>query len=192
GPRTRSPPRRRGRRCRRPACRPARRAPAGRARSRRDRALAHALESSRDYTTVTIRVDADRLRDDFDALAAIGTTPDGGVERLALTDADLEARAWFASRAEAAGLETSVDTAGNQSAILPGRSPGAPTLLLGSHLDTVPNGGRFDGALGVLAALEVLRVVNDERLELHVALEAIDFTDGEGTLVGLLGSFAVA
>jgi N-carbamoyl-L-amino-acid hydrolase len=68
---------------------------------------------------------------------------------------------------------------------------GARTVLLGSHLDSVPDGGRFDGALGVVAALEVLRTVRDAGLELPVTLEAIDFTDEDGTLVGLLGSLAV-
>ncbi len=72
------------------------------------------------------------------------------------------------------------------------RPDGAPTLLLGSHLDSVPNGGRYDGALGVLAALEVLRVVQEAGLRLPYHLEAIDFTDEEGTLVGLLGSAALA
>ena len=66
------------------------------------------------------------------------------------------------------------------------------TLLLGSHLDSVPNGGRFDGALGVMAALEVLRTVKENGIKLRVNLEAIDFTDEEGTLVGLLGSAALA
>ena len=112
-----------------------------------------------------IRVDAERLRRDFDALAAIGSTLADGVERIALTPAHLEARAWFLHRAADAGLDTSVDAAGNHSAILRG-ARGAQTLLLGSHLDTVPNGGRYDGALGVVAALEVLRVVQEARLEL--------------------------
>ena len=66
------------------------------------------------------------------------------------------------------------------------------TLLLGSHLDSVPNGGRFDGALGVIAAFEVLRTIKENRIKLNVNLEAIDFTDEEGTLVGLLGSAALA
>jgi hydantoinase/carbamoylase family amidase len=66
------------------------------------------------------------------------------------------------------------------------------TLLLGSHLDSVPNGGRFDGALGVMAAFEVLRTIKDAGLNLRLNLEAIDFTDEEGTLVGLLGSAALA
>jgi N-carbamoyl-L-amino-acid hydrolase len=79
--------------------------------------------------------------------------------------------------------------------VLPARrAAGSPrrTLLLGSHLDSVPNGGRFDGALGVVAALEALRVVQESGLDLPVDLEAIDFTDEEGTLVGLLGSSALA
>jgi N-carbamoyl-L-amino-acid hydrolase len=138
-----------------------------------------------------LRVDADRLRADFEALAAIGATADGGVDRPALGPVHLAARAWFLERARAAGLETRVDAAGNHSAVLPG-APGARTLLLGSHLDSVPNGGRFDGALGVVAALEVLRTVQDAGLRPTVTLEAIDFTDEEGTLVGLLGSHAVA
>jgi N-carbamoyl-L-amino-acid hydrolase len=143
--------------------------------------------TSAQYTSV--RVDEARLREDFGALAAIGATPEGGVHRPALEAAHLEARRWFLARAREAGLETSVDVAGNHSAILRG---GGPTLLLGSHLDSVPHGGRYDGALGVLAALEVLRAVADARMELPVTLEAIDFTDEEGTLVGLLGSLAVA
>src|SRR5215475_8469101 len=138
-----------------------------------------------------LRVDADRLRADFDALAAIGATPEGGVHRPALGEANLAARAWFLERASAAGLETRVDAAGNHSAVLPTEVLGGPTLLLGSHLDSVPNGGRFDGALGVVAALHVLRAVQDAGLRLPVALEAIDFTDEEGTLVGLLGSGAL-
>jgi N-carbamoyl-L-amino-acid hydrolase len=139
-----------------------------------------------------IAVDAERLRSDFDELASIGATADGGVRRTTFSDAHLAARAWFCERAAAAGLETRIDAAGNHSAVLPAGSHGARTLLLGSHLDTVPTGGRYDGALGVLAALEVLRAVKDAGLGLPVSLEAADFTDEEGALVGLLGSWAVA
>ncbi len=85
-----------------------------------------------------------------------------------------------------------MDGAGNHSALLRCGPAGARRLLLGSHLDSVPHGGRFDGALGVLAALEALRVVQEHNLSLPVDLEAIDFTDEEGTLVGLLGSAALA
>src|SRR2546423_1878530 len=133
------------------------------------------------------------MREDFDALAAIGATAAGGVDRPSLGDAHLAARAWFLDRAAAEGLETRVDAAGNHSAILRARAPSpAPTLLLGSHLDSVPNGGRYDGALGVVAALHVLLAVRKAGTPLPVTLEAIDFTDEEGPLDGLLGSEALA
>jgi N-carbamoyl-L-amino-acid hydrolase len=139
-----------------------------------------------------ILVDGARLRHDFLALAEIGRLPAGGLSRTTFSDAHLEARAWFHRRAREAGLETRVDAAGNHSAVLPAASPNSRTLLLGSHLDTVPVAGRYDGGLGVLAALEVLRTVKAAGLALPVTLEAIDFTDEEGSLVGLLGSFALA
>jgi len=141
---------------------------------------------------MTLLVNPDRFKSDFDSLAQIGATGDGGVNRPALSEAHLAARRWFLARAAEAGLETQVDSAGNHSAILRSSThPHAHTLLLGSHLDSVPNGGRYDGALGVVAALEAVRTVKDADLPLPVHLEAIDFTDEEGTLVGLLGSRAI-
>jgi N-carbamoyl-L-amino-acid hydrolase len=137
-----------------------------------------------------IEVDPKRLGADFEALSAIGATAGGGVSRTTFSDAHFAARAWFLERVAAAGLETRIDAAGNHSAVLPGLV-GDRVLLLGSHLDSVPNGGRFDGALGVLAALEVLRTVRESGARLPITLEAIDFTDEEATLVGLLGSYAL-
>ena len=138
-------------------------------------------------------VNPDRLRADFDALACFGATPDGGIRRTTFSEAHLAARAWFLDRARDAGLDTNIDSAANHSAILPaGSRRGAKTLLLGSHLDSVRQAGRYDGALGVLCAIEVLRAVKDASLDLPVTLEAIDFTDEEGTLVGTLGSWALA
>ena len=145
-----------------------------------------------DINLTSLRINPDRFRADFEALALIGATSDGGVHRPALGDAHLAARAWFQGRIEAAGLDFRSDGAGNHSAALACGPAGAPTLLLGSHLDSVPYGGRFDGPLGVLAALEVLRTVQDAGVSLPVNLEAIDFTDEEGTLVGELGSGALA
>jgi N-carbamoyl-L-amino-acid hydrolase len=139
-----------------------------------------------------LRVNADRLRADFEALSAIGATDGGGVERPALSPEHLRARKWFKERVLAAGLEFQMDGAGNHSAILHSADPEARSFLLGSHLDSVPDGGRYDGALGVLAALEVIRTVKEAGLNLPVHLEAIDFTDEEGTLVGLLGSAALS
>ena len=141
---------------------------------------------------MTLFINSDRFKEDFDTLAQIGSTGDGGVHRPALSSANLEARQWFLARAAEAGLETHVDSAGNHSAILRSLDPNARTLLLGSHTDSVPNGGRFDGALGIVAALEVLRILKESEIRLPVQLEAIDFTDEEGTLVGFLGSAAVA
>ncbi|HLO31902.1 MAG TPA: Zn-dependent hydrolase [Anaerolineales bacterium] len=146
---------------------------------------------------------------------------EGGVHRPTFSEAHLAARRWFREQIEKAGLEFRTDGAGNHSAILPviARSEATKqssaqyeiaslqdasqsgqrtllamthTLLLGSHLDSVPNGGRFDGALGVMAAFEVLRTIKEAGIGLRVNLEAIDFTDEEGTLVGLLGSAALA
>ncbi len=139
-----------------------------------------------------LRVNSERMRQDFDALAKIGATGDGGVNRPSLSEAHLAARAWLRSRIEASGLEFRLDGAGNHSAFLPCGGEGARTLLIGSHLDSVPYGGRFDGPLGVLAGMEVLRVVKESGLRLPFHLEAIDFTDEEGTLVGELGSAALA
>jgi N-carbamoyl-L-amino-acid hydrolase len=143
---------------------------------------------------ISLRVNNDRLKTDFNTLAMIGSTSDGGVHRPALSDAHLAARTWFGKQIEAAGLELRIDEAGNHSAFLACGPPGAATMILGSHLDSVPNGGRYDGALGVLAALEALRVIRDvweSGATLQYHLEAIDFTDEEGTLVGLLGSNAI-
>lgn len=137
------------------------------------------------------RIDPDRMLTAFDELAMIGSTRDGGVNRPALSEAHLAVRAAFREQVRNAGLEFRTDGAGNHSAYLACGPAGAPVLLLGSHLDSVPDGGRFDGALGVMAALEVLRTVRDAGLPLRFNLEAIDFTDEEGTLVGLLGSSAL-
>lgn len=137
-------------------------------------------------------INADRFRAEFDALAEFGATPAGGVNRPCWSEAHLQAQKWWLGRAVAAGLHISVDPAGNASAVLRSSRPNARTLLLGSHTDSVPNGGRFDGALGVLAALEAARTLAEARADLPVHVEVIDFADEEGTLVGLLGSRALA
>jgi len=142
-------------------------------------------------TLSALRVNAERFRASFDALAAIGATPDGGVHRPALSEAHLQARHWYLKQAELAGLEARLDGAGNHSALLRCGSVGGPTLLMGSHLDSVPRGGRFDGALGVTAAFEVLQVVKEAGISLGAHLEAVDFTDEEGHFAGLLGSLAL-
>lgn len=132
------------------------------------------------------------MRAEFDVLARIGATAEGGVTRMALSTEDLLARNWFAECIEDSGLQLKDDDAGNLSAVLPGSHADARTLLIGSHLDSVPNGGRFDGSVGILAGLECLRTVREAGLQLPVHLEVIDMTDDEGCWKGLFGARALA
>ncbi len=124
----------------------------------------------------------DRLRD----LAAIGATAagGGGVTRPAYTDDDLKAREVVRGWMREAGLSVRVDTAGNTFARLEGRDPALPPIVIGSHTDTVPDGGRYDGALGVLAALEVARTLGASGERLRHPLEVVDFQNEEGGIVG--------
>ena len=133
------------------------------------------------------RINFARLRADLEALGRIGRTPAGGVTRPSFSDADVEARRWFLGRLREAGLEARVDGAGN---IFARSADGDRTVLLGSHLDSVPNGGMFDGALGTLAALEALRVVRERGLRPQRPFELVAFTDEEGAFGGFFGSYA--
>ncbi len=139
-----------------------------------------------------LRVNTDRMLASFIHLASIGATGDGGVSRVTFSEEHLAARKWLQNEMESSGFEFRMDGAGNHSAFLSCAVQDAPTLLFGSHLDSVPNGGCFDGALGVMAALEVLRTVKESRITPKLNLEAIDFTDEEGTHLSLLGSSALA
>jgi len=139
-----------------------------------------------------LRVNPDRMLGAFNQLALFGATGDGGVNRPTFSEAHLAARKWFREQIEGSGFEFKIDGAGNHSAVLTFERSNIKTLLLGSHLDSVPKGGRFDGALGVMAALEVLRTVKENGINLKLNLEAIDFTDEEGTHLSLFGSSALA
>jgi N-carbamoyl-L-amino-acid hydrolase len=141
--------------------------------------------------TDNLRINSDSMLAMFNELAAIGATEKGGVHRPTFSEAHIAARKWFQEQVERSGLIFNIDGAGNHSAVLEGETS-EETLLLGSHLDSVPDGGRFDGALGVIAALEVLKTLRENGIRPRVRLEAIDFTDEEGTLVGFLGSAALA
>jgi N-carbamoyl-L-amino-acid hydrolase len=137
---------------------------------------------------MNIRVNIERLKHDLDELGRIGRDEFGGVSRPSFSPADLEARAWLRKKIEEAGLLYRQDGAGNQF----GRLGGAgKTVMAGSHIDTVPNGGMFDGTAGVLAALEAARRIVEEKVPLQKAFEIASFTDEEGNLVGdFLGSRA--
>ncbi len=135
-----------------------------------------------------IRIDMPRLKRDLEELGRIGRDERGGVSRPSFSAADLEARAWLKKSIEEAGLCYRQDGAGNQFGRL---ECAGKTVMAGSHIDTVPNGGLFDGAVGVLAALEAVRRIREEKIPLVKALEVASFTDEEGNLVGdFLGSRA--
>ncbi|MGZ5499325.1 MAG: M20/M25/M40 family metallo-hydrolase, partial [Candidatus Aminicenantales bacterium] len=135
-----------------------------------------------------IRIDNERLKRDLEELGRIGRDDHGGVSRPSFSAADLEARGWLEKKIEEAGLCYRQDGAGNQFGRL---ECAGKTIMAGSHIDTVPNGGMFDGAAGVLAALEAARRIIEEKAPLTKALEIASFTDEEGNLVGdFLGSRA--
>jgi len=136
------------------------------------------------------RIDGQRLWDSLMGFAAIGATPKGGVRRLTLTDVDRQGRQKFRTECEQAGLTVRVDEIGNMFARRPGRDPSRLPVLFGSHLDTQPSGGKFDGALGVLAGLEVMRSLNDLGIVTEAPVELINWTDEEGSRFGhsLMGS----
>jgi N-carbamoyl-L-amino-acid hydrolase len=136
-----------------------------------------------------LTVDGHRLLADLGRLAQLGAADSGGVSRVAYGDADLAARDLVRAWMRDAGLAVRVDAAGNSFGRRDGPTPSLAPILIGSHTDTVPDGGRFDGALGVLAALEVARTLRDRRIELAHPLEVVDFQNEEG---GLIGSKIVA
>jgi N-carbamoyl-L-amino-acid hydrolase len=137
-----------------------------------------------------LRIDLERLRQDVEALAAIGHDPSGGISRPAWSPAHEDARAWLVGRLGDAGLAPRVDPAGNILGRLGAETP-APAVMTGSHIDTVPRGGPLDGALGVLAGLECLRTLAAARVRLARALEVAAFSDEEGRFYGLFGSRAL-
>lgn len=127
---------------------------------------------------------ADRIGADIDALAEL-TEPGRPWTRRAFTPKFAEGRAWLENAMQAAGAVTQVDAAGNLVATIPGRRPELGTIMLGSHSDTVPDGGRFDGVAGVIAAIEVARALHDRDLVLDHTIEVVDFLAEEVSIFGV-------
>ena len=136
------------------------------------------------------RIDGTRLWDGLMRMAEVGATAKGGVRRLALTQTDAQGRALFRGWCEQAGLAVRTDMMGNMFARRPGRDPARAPVLFGSHLDSQPTGGKFDGALGVMAGLELMRSLNDFNIVTEAPLELVNWTDEEGSRFGhsLMGS----
>jgi len=125
-------------------------------------------------------IDRDRQWRSLMEMAEIGATPAGGVCRLALTDEDKQSRDLFVKWAEDAGCEVRVDRVGNIFARRAGTDPDAAPVVTGSHLDSQPLGGKFDGPYGVLAGLEVVRALNDAGTETRAPIDIVCWTDEEG------------
>ncbi|MCH8619213.1 Zn-dependent hydrolase [Undibacterium sp. TS12] len=128
-----------------------------------------------------LRINGDRLWASLMELAQIGATPKGGVKRLALTDLDKQGRDLVVSWAKQAGLTVTIDQIGNVFMRRAGKNPALPPIMSGSHIDTQPTGGKFDGNYGVLAALEVVRTLNDHNIETEAPIEVAFWTNEEGS-----------
>ena len=128
-----------------------------------------------------LKINGDRLWSSLMEMAKIGATPKGGVKRLTLTDLDLEGRNLFKSWCEDIGCTVAVDKMGNMFGRREGTEPDLPPVMIGSHLDSQPTGGKFDGPLGVLSALEVLRTLEDLDIKTRHPIEVVNFTNEEGS-----------
>ena len=126
-------------------------------------------------------INRDRLWQSLMDLARLGATAKGGVCRLALTDLDRQARDLFVQWCEAAGCSVTVDAIGNIFARRAGRNPALPPVMTGSHIDTQPTGGKFDGCYGVMAGLEVIRTLNDLQIQTQAPIEVVVWTNEEGS-----------
>ena len=134
-----------------------------------------------------LRVDGDRLNASLDALGRIGRRDDGGIYRVAYSDADLEARVYTMELMRAAGLDVSIDAVGNILGARPGTVPGLPPILFGSHIDSVPRGGNYDGPVGSLSAIEVARTLHEAGRHTRHPLLVTIWADEEGGLTGSRG-----
>jgi len=135
-----------------------------------------------------MKIDIERLKGDIESLSQIGRDPKGGITRPSYSKTALEAQEWLKEKIKGAGLLLRQDGAGNIFGRLEGEGK---TIMVGSHIDTVINGGMFDGSVGVLSALECLRRIKEEGLSFTKPLELASFVDEEGNLVGdFLGSRA--
>jgi N-carbamoyl-L-amino-acid hydrolase len=131
-----------------------------------------------------LRANPARLEQRIEKLAEYGKTPQGGVDRVAFSAADIESRRYILSMMKEAGLKTRIDAAGNIIGYRAGTEPSLPPIVFGSHTDTVPDGGKFDGAVGVLGAIECAQVLAENSVPTRHPLEVVVFTDEEGGLIG--------
>jgi N-carbamoyl-L-amino-acid hydrolase len=128
-----------------------------------------------------MRVNGKRLQSTLEQMAKIGGTPGGGVQRLALSDEDKEARDLFVRWLKESGCRITIDEMGNIFGLRPGRNKVLAPVMSGSHIDSQPKGGRFDGILGVMGALEVLRTLHENDVQTERPMVIVDWTNEEGS-----------
>jgi N-carbamoyl-L-amino-acid hydrolase len=131
-----------------------------------------------------LRVDQDRIERRIHELSEFGRNPDGGVSRVSFSDADIAGRRYVMGLMQEAGLSTMIDAAGNIIGHREGSVPDLPPILFGSHIDSVPHGGNYDGDVGVIAAIECAQILHERDVATRHPLEVIVFSDEEGGLVG--------
>ena len=131
-----------------------------------------------------IRANPERMEQRIKTLGEFGTNPEGGVSRVAFSDADLAGRAYVMDLMREAGLSVRVDTAGNIIGRREGSEAGLPVIMFGSHIDSVPGGGNYDGDVGVIGAIEVVQILKENGISTRHPLEVVSFTDEEGGLTG--------
>ena len=139
------------------------------------------MNSSTAIDIAKLRINGERLWDSLMALAQIGATPKGGVCRLTLTDLDKQGRDLVLKWAREAGLTVTIDKIGNGFMRRAGRNNALPPIVTGSHIDTQPTGGKFDGNYGVLAGIEVVRTLNDHGITTEAPIEVAFWTNEEGS-----------
>jgi N-carbamoyl-L-amino-acid hydrolase len=132
-------------------------------------------------TLGNLAIDSSRLWATIEETAKIGGTAKGGINRLTLTDLDRDVRDWFRAACERAGCTVRIDSMGNMFARRAGRDDTLPPIAIGSHLDTQPTGGKFDGVIGVFAGLEVLRALEEAGVVTQAPIEVINWTNEEGS-----------
>jgi N-carbamoyl-L-amino-acid hydrolase len=128
---------------------------------------------------VWMRIDRTRLERSIEELGRIGETPRGGLTRLALSDEDRRGRDWMVARMREAGLRVTIDQMGNIFGERPG-TDALPPVMMGSHVDSVPTGGKYDGQLGILCGLEAIRALNEHRIRTRHPITLVIFTNEEG------------
>ncbi|HET9838014.1 MAG TPA: Zn-dependent hydrolase, partial [Candidatus Angelobacter sp.] len=132
----------------------------------------------------SVRVNGQRIHDHLKELSRFGANPQGGVSRIAYSEADLQGRQYAIGLMKAAGLDVHIDIAGNIVGTRAGSDPSLKPILIGSHIDSVPMGGNYDGDVGSLSAIEVAQTLKEKQITLRHPLEVIIFQNEEGATIG--------